>query len=48
MIHKKRWTIQEIDFFRKNKLILKKGVKIPQGIDNYGMELVKLKLIDKK
>ncbi len=28
--------------FAKNKLILKEGLKIPQGVNNYGMKLVKI------
>ena len=28
--------------FRKNKLILKKGIKIPEGVNNYGMVLQQL------
>jgi hypothetical protein len=26
--------------FKNNKLIKKKGINIPDGIDNYGMELI--------
>jgi len=29
--------------FKDNKLKLKKGIKIPEGIDNYGMELIQFK-----
>jgi len=38
-----RWQHQ-VDYrpFRKNKLIPVPGLEIPQGINNYGMELVKL------
>jgi len=38
-----RWQHQ-VDYrpFRKNKLRLKPGVVIPEGINNYGMKLVKL------
>ena len=37
-----RWQHQ-VDYrpFRKNKLILREGVEIPQGVNNYGMQLVK-------
>lgn len=35
----------QVDYssFRNNELKLRKGVKIPDGVDNYGMELVQLK-----
>ena len=38
-----RWHHQ-VDYgpFRKNKLIRKPGVEIPQGVNNYGMRLVHL------
>ncbi len=38
-----RWQHQ-VDYrpFRKNKLRLKPGVVIPEGVNNYGMKLVKL------
>lgn len=38
-----RWQHQ-VDYrpFRKNRLIRKPGVEIPEGVNNYGMELVKL------
>jgi hypothetical protein len=29
--------------FRKNKLKFKKGIKIKQGVNNYGMKLVEMK-----
>lgn len=29
--------------FKKNKLIIKKGLKIKTGVDNYGMKLIKIK-----
>lgn len=42
---KRRWGRWQhvVDYrpFRKNKLILKSGVVIPQGVNNYGMKLVK-------
>lgn len=42
---KRRWGRWQhvVDYrpFRKNKLILKPGVVIPKGINNYGMKLVK-------
>ena len=39
-----RWQ-HHVDYkpFRKNKLIKKKGIIIPEGINNYGMELVEIK-----
>ena len=39
-----RWQHQ-VDYrpFKANKLIKKKGVVIPEGVDNYGMVLVKKK-----
>lgn len=39
-----RWH-HKVDYssFKKNKLKLRKGVKIQPGIDNYGMELIKFK-----
>lgn len=38
-----RWHHQ-VDYrpFRNNKLILKSGVEIPEGVDNYGMKLVRI------
>ena len=38
-----RWQ-HHVDYrpFKKNKLILKPGVVIPEGVNNYGMKLVKL------
>lgn len=33
---------KEGSFFEQNKLIRKKGIKIPEGIDNYGMVLVEI------
>jgi hypothetical protein len=38
-----RWQHQ-VDYrpFKKNKLIKKEGVDIPQGVNNYGMKLVKV------
>jgi len=38
-----RWQHQ-IDYrpFKKNRLVKKKGVEIPQGVNNYGMKLVKV------
>lgn len=38
----KRWHHQ-VDYrpFKKNKLIKKKGIVIPEGVNNYGMKLVK-------
>lgn len=38
-----RWHHQ-VDYspFKKNKLILKKGMKIPKGVNNYGMKLVEI------
>src|SRR3990167_13507 len=37
-----RWQHQ-VDYrpFKKNRLILREGVEIPQGVNNYGMRLVK-------
>lgn len=37
-----RWQHQ-VDYrpFRKNKLVKREGVEIPQGVNNYGMKLVK-------
>ena len=39
-----RWQHQ-VDYsqFKKNKLILNKNISIPEGINNYGMRLVKIK-----
>ena len=39
-----RWQ-HHVDYkpFRKNKLIKKKGIVIPEGINNYGLELVEIK-----
>ena len=38
-----RWQHQ-VDYrpFKANKLILKEGIEIPEGVNNYGMKLVKL------
>jgi len=39
-----RWQHQvDYSMFKNNKLILKKGMKIPEGINNYGMKLIKIK-----
>jgi hypothetical protein len=37
-----RWQHQ-VDYrpFKKNRLILKEGVEIPEGVNNYGMVLVR-------
>lgn len=37
-----RWQHQ-VDYrpFKNNRLILKEGVEIPQGVNNYGMKLVR-------
>ncbi len=38
-----RWQ-HHVDYrpFKKNKLVLKKGIEIPEGVNNYGMKLVKV------
>jgi hypothetical protein len=38
-----RWQHQ-VDYrpFKKNRLIRKPGVEIPEGVNNYGMQLVHL------
>lgn len=38
-----RWQHQ-VDYrpFKNNRLIKKPGIEIPQGVDNYGMQLVKV------
>ena len=43
----KRWH-HEVNYkpFKANKLILKPGVVIPEGVNNYGMKLVKLDILD--
>jgi hypothetical protein len=38
-----RWQ-HHVDYrpFKKNKLVQKKGIEIPQGVNNYGMKLVRV------
>ena len=38
-----RWQHQ-VDYrpFKRNKLIRKEGIEIPEGVNNYGMKLVRL------
>lgn len=41
--HNEKWTVQhQVDYrpFRKNKLRLKPGIVISEGVNNYGMKLV--------
>ncbi len=40
-----RWQhqVDYTSFWRKNKLVLKPGIKIPKGIDNYGLKLIDVK-----
>lgn len=43
--HKWNRAQHKVDYsqFRNNKLILRKGIKVQSGVDNYGMELIQLK-----
>ena len=42
---KRRWGrwqhVVDYSSFKSNRLIKKKGIEIPEGVDNYGMVLVK-------